>query len=290
MPNQRLLGIALVTLSAVTFSTAGLFVKGVAAGPYAIVFWRSVGAMAVIYLYTLAQQQVRTEVSRFGWSGAAVAVVGAIGTLAFVPAFKLTTIANVSMIYAAAPFFSAFIAWCWMRERPKQRVLVCSVLVLVGVGIIVQDSWGKGSLTGDLLALVMTVAMALLVCIYRRYPNTPSRGPAFMMALLLIPVGLIFDQPLTLPVVDIALCLAFGFVFALASVTLAEGARRLPAAETALLSALEMPLAPLWAVLLFAEFPSQAAIIGGVLIAAAVIASQWPIRQPRRHTTANTEI
>ena len=282
MPQTRALGIALVTLSAITFSTAGLFVKGVSAGPYAIVFWRSVGAMLVIYLHMLLQQQVSTEIKGFGWSGTAVAIVGAIGTLAFVPAFKLTTIANVSMIYAAAPFFSAFIAWVWMRERPERRVLVCSVLVLVGIGIIVHDSLGKGSLAGDFLALVMTVAMALLVCIYRRYPQTPSRGPAFMMALLLVPVGLMFDQPFALSTTDIGWCLAFGFVFALASVTLAEGARRLPAAETSLISALEMPLAPIWAVLLFSEFPSYAAIIGGIFIAAAVIASQWPIRKTQQ--------
>jgi len=38
---------------------------------------------------------------------------------------------------------------------------------------------------------------------------------------------------------------AFGLIFAIASVTLAEGMKRIPAGETALLSTLETPLAPL---------------------------------------------
>jgi drug/metabolite transporter (DMT)-like permease len=64
-------------------------------------------------------------------------------------------------------------------------------------------------------------------------------------------------------------------VFAVASVTIAEGARRLPAAETALLSALETPLAPIWAFMLFAEMPTAYTLTGGVIILIALFASQW---------------
>lgn len=102
---------------------------------------------------------------------------------------------------------------------------------------------------GDMLALIMTLAIALMVCIYSRHPQTPSRGPAALMALLLIPAGHIFAEPFSLHATEIGLCLLFGVVFAFASVSLAGGARRLPAAEAALLSALELPFAVLWAAL-----------------------------------------
>ncbi|MCP4389925.1 MAG: EamA/RhaT family transporter, partial [Gammaproteobacteria bacterium] len=55
----------------------------------------------------------------------------------------------------------------------------------------------------------------------------------------------------------------------------AEGARRLPAAETALISALETPLAPIWAFMLFAELPTRYTIVGGAIILIAVFGSQW---------------
>ncbi|MGB0865228.1 MAG: DMT family transporter [Granulosicoccaceae bacterium] len=273
MQQQRLIGIVLVTLSAVTFSTAGLFVKGVSAGSYAIVFWRSLGAIAAIFTYTYCKGQLKNEQQNFGSVAWAVSIVGALGTLAFVPAFKYTSIANVSIIYAAAPFVSAGIAYLWMREIPARATLYGSVVVVLGVAIIFGESVGQSQLLGDLLALIMTAFMALVVCIYRRYPNTSTLGPAAMMALLLVPVGFVFDTPFNIPTVEIGLCLLFGLVFALASVTLAEGARRLPAAQTSLLSALEMPLAPIWALLLFSETPALSTLIGGLLIAVAVVAA-----------------
>ena len=55
---------------------------------------------------------------------------------------------------------------------------------------------------------------------------------------------------------------------------MAEGARRLPAAETALISALETPLAPLWAFMVFSELPTRFTFIGGAVILIAVFGSQ----------------
>jgi len=63
-------------------------------------------------------------------------------------------------------------------------------------------------------------------------------------------------------------------VFSAASVTLAEGAKRLPAAETALLSALETPLAPVWAWLMFSEIPAVLTLVGGAIVLLAVYGSQ----------------
>ncbi len=66
----------------------------------------------------------------------------------------------------------------------------------------------------------------------------------------------------------------FGIVFAIASVTLAEGARRIPPAEASLVSNLEIPLAPLWALLLFTEIPPLQTTTGGVIIVIAILLSR----------------
>ena len=65
----------------------------------------------------------------------------------------------------------------------------------------------------------------------------------------------------------------FGFLFAIAAITLAEGAKRVPSGQTALLSALETPLAPLFAFLLFMEIPGQMTVLGGTILLIAVFAS-----------------
>ncbi|MEL7087275.1 MAG: hypothetical protein AAGL98_02345, partial [Planctomycetota bacterium] len=72
--------------------------------------------------YVRRLQTVRTGTFRrnffdLGSSGWGVAIVGALGTAAFIPAFKLTSIANVSLIYAIAPLIAASLAWGVIGER-----------------------------------------------------------------------------------------------------------------------------------------------------------------------------
>ena len=73
---------------------------------------------------------------------------------------------------------------------------------------------------------------------------------------------------------EIGILVAFGLVFAAASVLLVEGARLVPSAKAALISALETPLAPLWAILILGEWPSYTAVFGGTIIILAVVYSQ----------------
>ena len=84
-----------------------------------------------------------------GKSGWVVALLGASGTAAFIPAFKLTSIANVSLIYATAPFVAVAVAWAWFREKPRLVILLSSALAIVGVLIIVRGSIGGIRLKGD---------------------------------------------------------------------------------------------------------------------------------------------
>jgi len=279
MGSTRILGVSLILISAVVFSSAGLFVKGVNADAWSIIFWRGLSAALITTLFVIYRGSLRREFNQMGKSGLAAGVVGASGTIAFIPSFKYTSIANVSLIYAAAPFVVALIAWWWMRERPTRVVLFASLASLAGVLIIVGGSLGKVNLYGDMLALWMTIAMAGYLCIYRRYPATPAAGPAVLLSLLLAPIGWYFGNPFTAPVEEIVIMCLFGFVFSVASVTLAEGARRLPAAETALLSSLETPLAPIWAFMIFAEIPTALTVIGGGIIFFAVLYSQIQQRQ-----------
>ena len=264
----------LVLVSAAVFSTAGLFVKGISAGSWDILFWRGVSSILFTLLYLHWRGTVRMELFGMGKPGVAAAMIGALATAAFIPAFKFTTIANVSLIYAAVPFVVAAIAWLWMREAPSRTVALASLFAFLGVLIIVGGSLHGVNLSGDLLALAMTLGMAMFLCIYRRFPQTPAAGPAALSSLLLIPPALLISQPLALPVGDILVSCAFGLVFAVASVTMAEGARRLPAAETALISALETPLAPLWAFLILSELAPPLTLLGGAVILLAVFGSQ----------------
>lgn len=273
--SPHLIGVLLVLISAGIFSSAGLFVKSVEAEVWVIIFWRGLFAVIFTTAYILYRDTARKEFAQMGKSGIAVSIIGALGTIAFISSFKYTTIANVSLIYAASPFIAAVIMWLWVREKPTRTILFASLAAFAGVFIIVLGSIGNINLKGDLLALCMTIAMSAFLCIYRRHPDTPAAGPAVLMSLLLVGIAGFFVDPFQAPLKEILIMAAFGLVFSLASVTLAEGARRLPAAETALLSALETPLAPVWAWLMFSEIPAVLTLVGGVIVLIAVYGSQF---------------
>ena len=272
--SRRTQGVVLVLISAAVFSSVGLFVKGVEADSWTILFWRGLSASAFTLIYVSWRGSLYREFMLMGKPGISAAIIGALATAAFIPSFKYTSIANVSLIYAAVPFAAAAIAWIWMREKPALPVLLASLAAFAGVLIIVGGSLDSLNLRGDLLALWMTVGMAGFLCIYRRYPQTPAAGPAVLSSLLLVPMVLPSGDPLAIPLHEIFLTCGFGLVFAVASVTMAEGARRLPAAETALISALETPLAPLWAFMVFSELPTSFTLVGGGIILFAVFGSQ----------------
>ncbi|SPJ30336.1 DMT family transporter [Falsiruegeria mediterranea] len=271
---QRNTGVGLVVVSAIVFSAAGIFTKGVSAGAWEIVFWRGLAAAGFTFAYLAVRGTLRDEARSFRGPSLAVAVLGAAGTAAFIPAFKLSSVANVSMIYAAAPFVAAAMAWIFVRERPEPKNLAASAMACGGVAVIFWGSGVSGHLTGDLLALWMTVMMAGMMVIYRIWPETPAGFPAAMSSLVLVPFGAIFGDPLSVPLSEVGITLLFGLFFAVASVTLAEGARRLPPAQTALISTLEMPLAPLLAWIILAELPAVQTAIGGVVVCLAVLWSQ----------------
>ena len=94
-----------------------------------------------------------------------------------------------------------------------------------------------------------------------------------LQSLFLLPVAGLLGSPFAVDPIEIAILAAFGLLFAIASVTLAEGAKRVPSGQTALLSALETPLAPIFAFMLFTEVPTLATFLGGSVVLSAVLLS-----------------
>lgn len=148
--STRLVGVLFVLVSAGIFSSAGLFVKSVTANAWEIIFWRGLFAVIFTVAYILYRGTAKQEFIQMSKPGVAAAVIGALGTAAFTPAFKFTTIANVSLIYAASPFIAASIMWFWVREKPTLTIILSSLVAFLGVFIIVLGSIGHSDTGGRL--------------------------------------------------------------------------------------------------------------------------------------------
>ena len=278
----RPLGIILIIVSALFFSTAGVFTKGVSADAWSVIFWRGVFAACLGIVYLMMKGRLWDEMRRMGRVGWLLAVIYASGTAAFIPAFKMTSIANVALIWASAPVLAATLAWLWFRQTVSTGFAVATAMVVLGTSVIVWGSVGQSRLTGDLLALWMTVMMVLIMTLYRCFPDAPTTLPTVVASLILLPIAGALTDPLQVSPQDTVLSALFGVSFVVASVTLSEGSRHLAPGETALLSLSETPWAILLAVLILAEIPAGQTLLGGAIIMAAVIWYQWVMLRAER--------
>ncbi|EPJ55466.1 MAG: hypothetical protein OFPI_03630 [Osedax symbiont Rs2] len=267
--------IVVVSISAVIWSTLGLFAKGIEVSVWVILFWRGVFSILILglYVYKKSEQGIRHEFNNLGWPGWLSALIGAASTICFISAFKYTSIANVSIIYAVVPFIVAVLAWFFLREKVTLRVITLATIALVGVVIMVGGSHGSINMVGDVLALFMALGMSALVVLFRKFPNRPMILSTLISAAISVSLSLFLSSPFNIDIMDLVLLVGFGVAFATATILMVEGTRLIPASQSALISTLEAPLAPIWAWLIFSHIPSAATWIGGGLVLVAAFSN-----------------
>ena len=271
-------GSAMLVGAAVVYSTAGLFTRVIPLDPWTMLFWRGLFSGLFIAAFLLARHRWRTwgAVRRLGAPGLAVAVASTLGMICYIHALRLTTVADVAVIYAASPFVTATMMWLWLRERQRGSTLLASLAALVGVAIMIVgtagDAPGGERLLGDALALAMTVCVALAMILIYSFPATPMMAAAglssFLTALAVWPLA----APWSVTAAQFGEVALFGVQLALGLLLLTLGSRLVPATRSALIGTLDAPLAPIWVLLAFAEIPSWRTVIGGSVVMAGVVA------------------
>ncbi|SFB57207.1 EamA domain-containing membrane protein RarD [Rhizobium sp. NFR07] len=268
------LGLVLVTASAVAWSTAGFFTRLVPLDSWTLLAWRGIfGALGIaVVILIMGRRGAWRSVRDMDWPGWLFAVVSAVGMIFFITSLRRTTVAHVAVIYATVPFIAAVLGWLVMRERPAASAVIASLAAFAGVALMVGFGI-EGSLIGDILALGMTLCMAAMMVIARRFRNIPVMPAACLSALLSGLVCWPFGDPLAVSGYELFLLALFGFVNSAVGLALFTlGARLLPAIETALIGALDAPLAPLWVWLAFRETPGIGTVAGGLIVFVAVAA------------------
>lgn len=271
--SSHRLGLMLVTMSAIAWSMAGLFTRLIELDTWTMLVWRGVfGALGMLLVIAILQgRRGLASFTKMGWPGWTFAIISAMGMLCFIFALRTTTVAPVSIIYATVPLMAAGLAWVSMREVPSRSAIMASIIALMGVAVMVGFGF-EGGLLGDLLALAMTLSLAVLMVMSRRYQNIPTMPAACISALLSGLVAVPFSGSIAVSGSDLILLALFGLVNSAVGLSLFTlGARLIPAIETALIGALEAPIAPLWVWLAFAETPSSATMWGGAIVLGAVI-------------------
>jgi drug/metabolite transporter (DMT)-like permease len=264
----------ILAVAAIVFSTAGLFTRLIASDVWTMLFWRGSFGGLLIGAYIAWQERTATRAAfaAIGWAGLLTASCSTIGTICFIAALRETTVADVTIIYATAPFIAAAIAWAWTREHPRRITLAASGLALLGVVIMCGGSPSMGQVLGDLLALAMTMLMALMMVVIRKHRRVSMLPAACLSAFACAIVVLPLARPFAVTREDFALLALFGTTqFGAGLLLLTIGSRLISAPRASLLANLELPFAPLWVWLAFNEVPAQLTFVGGGIVCAAVL-------------------
>jgi len=285
-PHAR--GLLLIILSVSAYSLAGFFTRLISLDIWTTLFWRGLFAGAFIGAFILWRERRNAlpAIRAIGWPGFVAALLSTAATVMFLNAFRLTSVADVMVIAATIPFFTAAIGWLWLREKESWSTLAGSLGALFGVSVMVGGAVGRGHLLGDVLAFGMASSMAVVLLIIRRHRDI-SMLPAACLSALLCPL-LVWPvaTPLVVTGTDLALLVLFGTVqFGLGLIFLALGGRLVSATENALVSTLETPAAVIWVWLAFQEVPPAASVVGGAIVMAAVAGHiGWTARGARERT------
>jgi drug/metabolite transporter (DMT)-like permease len=275
--NDHLKGLLITTLGVLLVVPDSLFVRLIDAEPMVTAFWRGMTAGLVVLIVVLSLQGlggIRAALDT-GWPGLIYTLM--IGTTAptFVLAVEHTSVANVVFIFASMPVFAAIFSRIFLGEAIQLRMLLTMCVVIFGLGII---AWGSrssqiASWRGDIMALYVSMAFAIALTAARKARDTsmvPTIPFAYIAAAIIL--GL-FVSPMESFQAQWPLFIGHGLFIGAASCLLALGPRYISSAEVSLLVLLESVLAPILVWVVIGEDPGRLAVIGGVVVISALLAS-----------------
>jgi drug/metabolite transporter (DMT)-like permease len=190
----------------------------------------------------------------------------------FIAAFFFTTVADVVFIYSAFPILTLLLSALLLRTAIYRVDVLCTLTVILGMGLIVWGQTSLHNLLGAGLSLAATLLFALITIGIKRYPQAEmvkvTYVGAFMAALAMAP----FSSFGSTSTHDLLWLWLYGFLNVAVGFGLyLLGVRRIKAVLASLVCMIEIPLAPLWVYALFGEQVSRQSLLGGSVIVLAVL-------------------
>lgn len=263
------------------WSLGGILVRNVhAADPFEIIVWRSL-FMALFLVATIALMKRGRVIGSVLDMGAAGVLSGALLASTFfffILSITRTTAANTFVLMSTVPFFVAVFAMGFLGERVATRTWIAILAALAGIAMMFAEGVEAGRLGGNLLALGVPLAAALNVVLLRRQRKRVDMVPAVLLAgLFSIAAALPFALPVTASAADLGVLALMGIVqLGLGCILMTLATRHLAAGEIGLLALLETILGPIWVWIGVGERPSDLALVGGVIVLAALVVDSLP--------------
>ena len=268
-------GYVLLLFGGFCLSWGGLIIRSFEeASVWQILFLRSFFFLIFLsfFLIVIYKKNTIKIIKKSGFPAVVGGLFLSLSFVAYTFAITSTTVANVVFIISTQTVFLAIFGYFFLKEKISMVSFLSILLAMVGITIMVGDSFSTGSFFGNIVALAIPINFSILVVIIRKFPQLDMVPAIFYSGVFACIYGLILSDTLEFTSHDILMGfilgvpqLAFGFI------CITIGSKTTKAVTVGILMLSETLCAPLWVWLFLNEIPPLSVFIGGFVIVIAVI-------------------
>ena len=264
--------------------------------PWQYIFGRGLTIFILLNLYLFFEEgkNFYKNYLKIGLSG----IIGGSGLgvamITFIYSITNTSAAVTLLCLAAMPFFTALLAFLFLRERISFNVWISIILASVGILIMAIGNTGEKSLAGFIFGLTSSIGFSIFSVTLRWKKETPKFTTVafsglfcFIFASIVI---LIKDQVFFASSYNGSLFSLHGTLVCFGLILYSIGSKAIPAAELTLLSLTEVVGGIFWVWLpIFGinEVPSTNTIIGGFFLFVSIIYYSLIMKWNKRYIALN---
>ncbi len=267
--SQRNKGVIIAVVAAILMSFDPIFIRlsGVSGFDTAFLFGLF-SALSIAGVMRFQQQQsIVISVKKAGWPAMISGLLMLISASAMIMSIKHTTVANVFVILSATPLFAAITSWLLMGEVTRRSTWVAMSSVTLGISIVVSGSFEAGYWLGDSLALLSATFIGINQAYLRKHQHVSRLISVGLGSSLMAIVFFFVVSPSEYSLQTWLVMATMGLFTAPFGRVLSHVATRyITAPEVGIILLIEAILAPLFALIAFAEIPPFNTLIGGLVI------------------------
>ena len=264
--------------------------------PWQYIFGRGLTIFILLNLYLYFEEGIKFYKNYFkvGYSG----LIGGIGLgtamISFIYSITNTSAAITLLCLAAMPFFTALLAFLFLREQITTNVWVSIFIAAIGIVIMAIGNDEKNSVVGFIFGILSSIGFSVFSVSLRLRKETPKFTTVavaglfcFVFATIMI---LIKKQIFFSTSYNSALFSLHGVLVCFGLILYSIGSKMIPAAELTLLSLTEVIGGIFWVwlpILGINEIPDTNTIIGGFFLFISLVYYSLIMRWNKRFIALN---
>ena len=264
--------------------------------PWQYIFGRGLTIFILLNLYLYFEEGIKfyKNYLKMGYSGIIGGTGLGIAMISFIYSITNTSAAITLLCLAAMPFFTALLAFLFLKEKISLNVWISIFIATIGIIIMAFGSTGSNSLVGFIFGMLSSIGFSIFSVTLRWRTQTPkfttvafSGFFCFVFAAIML---LSTKQVFFSTSYNGALFSLHGTLVCLGLILYSIGSKAIPAAELTLLSLTEVIGVIFWVwlpILGINEVPDTYTIVGGFFLFISLIYYSLLMRWNKRFIALN---